>query len=190
MNEQIAEVIDSLGLTMEAKFVPYSRSRHAKPSPKLDDLHLNWEVTIKHKGQEVLTTDYSAGIAHSPAYKDPKSRIQSGSGGFSQWGFDRVRWECENGLETRSDEGDGGIFYGMRWKRIMPDIAHVLACLLMDAEAIDYPTFEEWANNMGYNADSRKAEAIYRECVEHGLKLRAGVGEDGLKRLKGAFQDY
>jgi len=60
----------------------------------------------------------------------------------------------------------------------------------MDASAIDYATFEEWAPEMGYDADSRKGEAIYRTCLEYALKLRGAVGDKAMEQLRTATQDY
>jgi hypothetical protein len=138
-----------------------------------------------------MTTDYGAGVAHAPAYNDPKSRTGMGSGNFSQWGFDRVRWECENGLETGSGEGDGGIFWGvLPRKPILPTIEDVLYCLASEADALDHPTFESWASDLGYDPDSRSAETTYRACLETARKLRAALGDDGLARLREAFQDF
>lgn len=70
-----------------------------------------------------------------------------------------------------------------------PSIADVLHSLLMDAEAIDAGSFEEWAGDLGYDTDSRKAEGIYRECLETGLKLRAMLGDEIINRLRDALQD-
>lgn len=43
---------------------------------------------------------------------------------------------------------------------------------------------------LGYDPDSRKAEAIYKACLEIALKLRNALGEDGLAKLREAAQDY
>ncbi len=37
---------------------------------------------------------------------------------------------------------------------------------------------------------SRKAEAIYRACIETALQLRAGIGEAAMSALRDACQDY
>lgn len=58
-----AAAIAELGLTVESVFVPFSQSRNKNEKHK----SMNWKVTVKRNGREVLTTDYSAGIAHCPA---------------------------------------------------------------------------------------------------------------------------
>lgn len=41
----------------------------------------------------------------------------------------------------------------------------------------DYLCFEDWADDLGYNTDSRKAEAIFRACVDSTMTLRTMLGE-------------
>jgi hypothetical protein len=55
---------------------------------------------------------------------------------------------------------------------------------------LDSGSFEEWAADYGFDTDSRKAETTYRACLDIALKLRNGIGEDGLRKLQEAFQDY
>lgn len=58
-----------------------------------------------------------------------------------------------------------------------PDAASVLSCLLSDASA-GSETFEDWCANLGYDTDSRKAERIYKQCLEQTAKLKKLLGED------------
>lgn len=160
--------IDALGLSVESVFVPWSQSRKFKKGAKLLDRSLNWRVTVKRHGDDILSCDYSAGIGHVPSYKYY---------GMADLGK-AVEFELEHGREAKSG------------KPIMSDATDVLASLVIDSGAIDSADFEEWANDLGYDTDSRKAEAIYRACLEIGLKLRVELGDDGLQRLREAFQDY
>jgi hypothetical protein len=180
-----AAEIAALGLTADAVFVPFSRSRNkAEKSPSL-----NWRVTIKRNGREVLTCDYSEGVAHCPSYgtKPPAPWPQP----VANWVPLATKAECETGFATKR--------FGFAWgndalldrsKPILPNPLDVLYSINMDADALNYATFEDWAATMGYDPDSRAGEAIYRACLEHGLKLRAHLGEAGLERLNVIFQDY
>lgn len=185
--ERILATAAALKLTMETEFVPFSKSRNAKPQ---DDgkvwRSLNWRVTIKRDGRDVLTTDYSAGEAHCPAYKQDRAQAMRlyGKGGIEQ----RIAYEIEHGLSAANLPG--GQIIGRSKAPILPDIESVLASLTMDSDVIDYATYEEWADNFGYDPDSRKGEATYRACLEIALKLRAAIGEDGLRQLREACQDY
>lgn len=59
------DVMAAHRITIESVFVPFSQSR----SNEQDTPNLNWKVTIKRDGHEVLTTDYQAGLAHAPGYR-------------------------------------------------------------------------------------------------------------------------
>lgn len=176
--KELEQTIAALNLSIEAKFVPWSQSRNKGEKHR----SLNWLVTVKVGDRAILTTDYSAGIAHCPAYKQNlvkadkyanerliKHETERGTAGRYMFSVDRV--------------SDGG-------KPILPDPVDVFYSLSLDSEVLDYATFEEWADNFGYEADSRSAERIYRACLEIALKLRAGLGDVGLATLREAAQDY
>lgn len=167
--ERITKTAAELGLTLKSVFVPWSLSRSAgEKHPSL-----NWKVTLRRDERDVLTTDYGAGCGNCPAYKAMKPFQRD-----TLWGEQQIKHECETGKSTL------GKFL------ILPDDGDVLHSLAMDASALDHSTFESWASDCGYDADSRKAEEIYRACLEIALRLRAAVGEDGLKKLQDACQDY
>jgi len=180
-NAQRAIVIEALGLTVESVFVPFSQSRNkGEKHPSL-----NWRVTILHNGREILTTDYSAGSAHCPSYKH-NDRAET---------HHMIAWECENGFKA------SGVRWGSRpeaygatrgnvAQAIKPDSLAVLASLAMDSDVLEARGFEDWASNFGYDTDSRKAESIYRTCLEIALKLRHALGDSGLQTLRTAFEGY
>lgn len=176
---ELESAIADLGIVITDVFVPFSRSRNAgEGSPSL-----NWKVSVARNGRTLLSAvDYSAGMAHCPAYNDPK------------WGsrgsLDRsnaIRKEVEHGVSANAF-GHFGIYRGAQV--IHPDYVDVLWSLLQDASVLDSPTFEDWASDLGYDRDSRKAEAIYRECLRVALALRNGFTADEWQRLQDAAQDY
>jgi hypothetical protein len=60
-----------------------------------------------------------------------------------------------------------------------PTAAEVLACLISDAQSVESArSFEDWCGDLGYDSDSRKAEATYKACEATGGKLRRFLGED------------
>jgi hypothetical protein len=180
--EILAAAMEKHGLEIRSVFVPWSASRNKGEK----DPSLNWKVTLRRRGRmaqterecngfDILTADYMAGCGHCPSYV-PSFRPVS----IDQ--RDAIRHECETGRQF--------VVGGYKGKPIRPDACDVLHSLLMDAEAIDCATFEEWADNFGYDADSRSAEATYRACLEIGLKLRAGLGDAALAELRDAARDY
>lgn len=67
---------------------------------------------------------------------------------------------------------------GSGWTR-QPNVRDVLECLLSDAGTVDNARgFEDWADDLGYDPDSRKAERIYRECVRQTKRLARLLGDD------------
>ncbi len=203
--EKITATMAALGLTISAEFVPFSQSRNAKPREDGKVWRsLNWRVTLLKwpthsdgNGKPILTTDYGAGEAHCPAHKNPQ-RFAPGQGSANvdkRANDQRIIWECEHGMRaghcSDSAVGNGWHVSAMKpVRKIEPDACDVIASLVMDSDVLDAGTFEEWAGDLGYDADSRKAEATYRACLEIALKLRNGIGEAGLQRLRDACQDY
>ena len=181
----LAAEMAEMGITISSEFVPYSKSRSvgSEHGP-----NLNWKVGVMWNGQTtgLAGIDYSAGQAHCPAYKGSVRML----GGHDS--VDRamaVAWECEHG--KAGYVGVRGTIYSSSTKPpLEPNATDVMSSLLLDGRAIDFPTYEAFASEYGYDADSRKGEAIYRQCVEIGLKLRAIFGEERLARLRAAAEDY
>jgi hypothetical protein len=171
-------------LTIDAVFVPLSHSRNAGGKWR----SLNWRVTLKRDGREVLTTDYSAGEAHAPAYSwkaDNKSGIPRHIRDAA------IADECEQGVAMSKPFGSfvEHKAHATR-KRIDPDVVSVFWSMLQDSDVIDAGGFEDWASNFGYDTDSRKAEATYRACLDNALKLRAALGDVVLNAGREAAQDF
>jgi hypothetical protein len=71
-----------------------------------------------------------------------------------------------------------------------PTAAEVLSCLLSDASsADDARSFEDFAGELGYDVNSRKAERIYKACQRTSRKLHAFLG-DTFDTLLEASRDY
>ena len=58
-----------------------------------------------------------------------------------------------------------------------PTIADVLECIYSDATSAD-ESFEEWADNMGYDEDSRSAYATWEAVQAQAAQLRRLLGDD------------
>lgn len=205
--DSITATAAALGLYAVATFVPWSQSRNkGEKSPSL-----NWGVELRrHSGplakkaarvyrpaevakgeatgaavlpsRTVLTCDYGTGSGHCPA-----SNV---AGRVDKW--DRaqmIRKECEEGFAAMRPLYGGHI--GMDRKRpLLPSLADVLSSLVLESSVLDAGGFEPWAREYGYETDSRKAESIYRECLEQALALRGALGDKGMERLRLACQNY
>lgn len=172
--QTINDVAAKLGLTIKSVFVPFSQSRNKSEK----DPSLNWVVSLLKNDRVILTTDYMAGCGHCPSYKQLKMSLMD---------KEAVDYECEHGKKAKYIGGTSHIFGGAA---IEPKLADVLHSLCLDSDVINYGTFEEWAGDLGYDPDSRKAHKIYKTCLEFAIKLRNGIGDKGLKELCEACQDY
>lgn len=177
--ETLPECIARLGLSVTSKFVPFSKSRNAKESYR----SLNWRVTVHFNNPDhgpnwqgaVVSTDYSAGIAHCPAYK-ASAKVYGGANSVMR--SEAIERETEIGRKAQNGAP------------ILPDSADVIYSLILDSDVLEYSSFEEWASSFGYDPDSRNAESIYRACLEIALQLRNGLPKTVLDALRAAAQDY
>jgi hypothetical protein len=183
----VAAICERAGVTMEVAFVPFSQSRNAKP--RLDGKKwesLNWRVTIKRHGREILTTDYAQGVGHAPAGKKTAESMQTAvrvmglSASIAK--AKMVAYEIETGRVACGYNRSHGVS-GSR-PIPAPPIGDVLQPLASDSDVLNYGGFDDWAADFGYDTDSRNAESIYRACVEIATKLRAGLGTDLLSEIR------
>jgi hypothetical protein len=207
-------LIGRLGLSVSSEFIPFSQSRNAKANAKPGERSLNWQVTVHNAaGHPILTTYYSAGVGHCPAYRQgPLERREQSPTPTRPHrvlvhktdAAHMVEFETERGIAARSvyytAGGDpevtpqreivGDKTPKTQYKKINPATLDVLYCLVSDAEAGDFASFEEWAESFGFDSDSRRAESAYRDCLATYLKLRAAIGDDGLAQLREGFADF
>ena len=60
-----------------------------------------------------------------------------------------------------------------------PSAFEVLSCLASDAASIENArSFEDWAADLGWDADSRKAEKCFKACEHSAKRLKAFLGDD------------
>ena len=223
----VSDWMNKHGVRVESVFVPWSQSRNrdeketdwnGKPTNR-PRYSLNWRVTIKRAYwagaarnissaehfREVVSLDYSSGIAHAPCYLQNPPRTNPEHAAYMK----RLTAEIEQGFVTLKAPTfyDSGVRFKMQpdpqYKGqeqqqyrpkirvpIEPGAVNVLACLAMDSHILDAGGFESWASELGYDPDSRSAEKIYRECLEQALKFRAGIGDSALDELRDATRDW
>lgn len=182
--ETLPEAIERLGLSVRSEFVPFSASRNAKAKAKPSERSLNWRVTLERQGRAICgPTDYSAGIAHCPAYK---LSVADAGARTSLMRGELIEFETEKGRTANPHRSR--IFPG--GAAILPQSADVIYSLARDSDVLDFARFEDWASEFGYDPDSRSAEATYRACLEIALSLRAGLGEADLAALRAAAAEY
>lgn len=75
------------------------------------------------------------------------------------------------------------------WYIKQPQIAHVLYCLLSDAEAGN-ESFSNWCENFGYDSDSINAFNTYQACEKTAKQLNNLFNREQLRTLRDLLQDY
>jgi hypothetical protein len=135
--------------------------------------HDNWQCTLKRTNGETMNVVFRQGIGHRVRvfFSGPIAyhvRIGStvrhtairGSGAFVE-SKEKPAY-IPTGMTVRIP--DGGAYVDVPQP---PSIESVVSCIVLDSfgyeNAID---FEEWANEYGYDADSREAFRIWEECGE------------------------
>ncbi len=177
-HSELDAFISALPISYSADFIPQSKSRNAgdkNPS-------INWKVTLTRNPAATLTTDYMQGIGHIPNYQKIvpfNSRRTVAVASFE-------KLASEQGKAGYSLDGSGMLAKPLP----KPELRDVLYSLIMDSDVLNYSSFEDWAQNFGYETDSRKAEKIYNACLAIALQLRGALGQPAIDKLQVLFQDY
>lgn len=178
--EELLKAMEKYAVTVDAEFVPYRQARKVK-GRGLGAPTLNWRVTLRAGGREVLTTDYTAGCAHCPSYKP---------GDTSAIHWEVVEAECQTGYRCVHTGYRAAPPRTNKACRINPDPADVVACILSDCDVADYATFAEWADSTGTDPDSLSGYKTYQDCLAVFMALHARVGASALAELKEAARDF
>lgn len=162
MSQEIETVLREMGFELIATLIKddYDASSQAGRNGQS-----HWAVTVLCNGKS-YTMEYHKGSAHR-VYRNG-ARIQTSYRNLTLHDVDRLKQS----------------------KPIKPDIVEVLACMVMDTCAFynGCTDFEDWADEFGYDNDSREAERIYHACRAEYKGLRQ-MGVD-FERLIELFQDY
>ncbi len=182
MTEQNATIdarLSELGLTITAEFVPASTFKDDEWKRGA----VNFEIKIDRQNGDapaypIYRGPYAYGVGNLPSYSAKVARTRDGAAMVKN-AVNSGKWHRDPYCMT---------FHAKSVPA--PALRDVMYSLLMDASAIDHGSFESWASDYGYDADSRSAEATYRACLDTGLKLRAALGDSVLAELRELFQDY
>lgn len=152
----------------------------------------HWSVSLTHEGKE-LEFQYHEGVgrfvknshlAKKSIWEDrmEKAFITRALDNAERVHTTHLTWEgktWKNYDPLRVQLGNDGYL-----RLAPPHPAEVLYCICSDYAVMDYSSFEDWANSYGYDTDSRKAERIYRECLEQALKLKSILGPNVIAELQ------
>jgi hypothetical protein len=173
--EQIEQKLAEAGVKMTAQHVPTTYEPGSK-----EWQHIAWRVTLETPRGK-MDTDYKQGIGHLP------------NGGK---GYHRIAYE--NNLVIAAMLKTGKV---CRWAESLgralvrkealpaPKLADVFSSLILDAGAADYASFEDWADDFGYDADSIKSKGIYDACRDTALQLNRIIGAALIEELRPLAQE-
>lgn len=149
----------------------------------LSEQQLKYHVTLSYKGRAFVESSFQMGIGHIPYYTQGLVLT------VGQWNEIKLIFKTGKCARNWPKCVDDRLFM-TRNLTIEPTLRDVLHCLMSDGDAINYLSFEDWADNFGYDKDSRKAEKIYQACLQTGLTFRNSIGEKKLAELRDIYQDY
>lgn len=186
-----AEQLTELGFSLEILSGPTGGVDDGDDDGEKAWPHIAYNVALAFKGKRVLTSPYKLGVGHV----DPK-KVRTGTTLSAM----RFQVDDESLLMTWQSKPHAQFKDKKRWalvaeklailQKVEPTLPDVLHSLLMDGEAFfNAQGFEDWARDLGYDADSRKAESIYRACDAIGRKLAATVPQDVLDKAREAVRD-
>lgn len=155
--ETIQEFIDRNNV--KATFLEMKSNPNMLEDPKNKMYH--FEVIIK-QDCDTMTTYYSMGCAHNKRKRRKGVNPESHSHEYYQL----ADYKDDKNLRLSSE------LVIKYFVPTVPKCCDILNCLVMDADVLNYPTYEEWGLEFGYDEDSRKGEKIYRDCIQNALKLR------------------
>lgn len=169
----IQEFIAEQGITLTAQAVP--------ENPNMEDKDSDWFKHAAHfhctfiKGEKSFSMYYSAGIGNviswglsKDAPHDVSHKLRSAK--VNQMSSTRRTVYQDQALQ----------FAKSKYK---PDGADVLDCLAMDADVYNYRSFEDWAECMGYDTDSRSAERTFNLCKAQARQMEYMLGAESFRVL-------
>lgn len=162
-----------------------TKTEHTHKVEKKEYPQIKYTVALWFKGKEVLTTDYFFGVGNVEVKKGKAQLYGDEAILFRTWE------EKHNAVFVNKQLWASVAVKLAKAQGVVPQLSDTLYSLLSDAEAfLQAQSFEEWASEFGYDADSRKAEGIYKLCVEIGRKLSRGVSPKAITKAKEILQDY
>lgn len=169
---KIDELITRLGVAIESS-KPTLASEESKTDGRVTHWHyIAFTVTIRRGEKAVWEGPYRMGLGNFPEFRDLIGRNLTVHG----------EKEILASVEKRNPR---------RILRTRPSLPDVLYSLLSEGSAFfDAASFEEWAEDYGFDTDSRKAERMFRECQETGRKLSRAINAAEITELRDAFADY
>lgn len=150
---------------------------------------IRYLVELTYKDKEVITTDYSLGIGHVNL---KQARPDSLTWNVTEQERSMLyAWQHNPHAQFKNKELQASVAAKLaKYQKVAPQLDDVIYSLVRDGDAFfNAQTFEQWADEFGYDADSRKAEQTYKACDCIGRKLAGSVPASVLNEVREVVQD-
>jgi hypothetical protein len=166
------EVLSEMGFSLESS-----------PASAGADNMLEYTVRIRHNGNLVIAIPYRMGIGFvdlkKPLLRYLYSFTANEEAMFYAWKKSPYANFKDKALQLRVAVKLANS------QKVKPQLANVLHSLMLDGEAFfNAQSFEDWAGEFGYDQDSRKAEATYRECDRIGRILANKLDKETIRKVQ------
>jgi len=180
--ETLATIAVNLGVTIETSAprgeVEPAQSKESKPWP-----HIAYDVTLKRNGRNVWSGPFKLGVGHVKEMPGKHFTLAD------QERLDPVGFHSRSMYDEAAQARVAANL--AKAQKVTPQLDDVIHSLLLDGAAyFDAQTFEDWCSGYGYDADSRKAESIWKACDEIGRNLARAFTAQELADLREAASNH
>lgn len=139
---------------------------------------INYHVTLEYEKRTMLLY-FSTGLG----WVEKRFVSKKGAGPAPGVSYDKKHKRfIKTEWSGKKYDADANVSTFSRYRIRKPVVADVLDCLASDANGINQ-SFEEWASDLGYDTDSRKAERTYQTCQKQARELRQLLGAAAFEEL-------
>lgn len=181
--DNLTQLITPLGITLSFVSAPFN------PNMENSDRMFHWACCINRTDAPLngFNTMFSKGGRHLRV--KAKHTMHFG-GGTTQKDIkdvkDNVRsYFYDFDLRTIRKDGRTSMFEAELANAMLeatpPTLEEILDCMLSDAIALDYDTFEDWASDYGYDTDSISARDTFHFIRKQSKQLITLLGRDGFR---------
>ena len=147
---------------------------------------IRYTVALKYKGKKFIETAFHLGVGHVDPSKVGDPLLKRWEMNLSEPQASMLMsWKHNRFIQFVNKEMFVDLAAKLaKYQKVVPELDMVCASLLLDGSAhFNHQSFEEWAQDYGYDIDSRKAEWTYKECLATGIKLAGVIPQDTLTGL-------
>ncbi len=174
--ETLANWVKRLNLTMTAQNID---TRPDRDAAKWSDKAIHFNVTIRSTAMVIWSGCYTVGSVYPEMWAKKTRKVCDAAGIIAASTFTKMELRNLKNEHPNSVYAEGiRAKIAVAYKKAAPiELVDVLDSLRSDAMGADQ-SFEDWADDYGLDADSRKALAIYEQCRDVLNAFKRSLGAD------------